>query len=315
MFPLAHLLSHSNLSFRSYVSQKTGYLLSDQRSEQLLHFWVYIIKDINIPELRNNLEPKYMDSLHKLFSNFNYIPAPAINENDIELEKKIPWIFKHPDGGIFIPIEIIKTFMKTASVTGKRYFFHRLANMRYSEMQSFAVFVNGIRSKSNMLSIERSPADMALVLYIWFSNLHTGGYAHYPYRGKLLNGPGSFLRENPKRTLPIDLFPIQPEPLWKHLYRFYPHLSRDVIELQSVLKSSGKGFYRSLQMISNPKNEFAEAMRLGYLLPVFPRGALNNDAIDHLKVVTPPEIKFFLKENESHTDKKNNKSRNENGRF
>ncbi|MCB1145706.1 MAG: hypothetical protein KDK38_02795 [Leptospiraceae bacterium] len=293
MFPLAHLLDNQNSAFRTYVANKTGYLLTGKSTDQLIYFWVHLIKNLSVAEILETLSDDEKKFIHKIFLNFGYLSASQVEDTDLEIEKKITWIFRHPAGGLFIPLEIIKTLMTGKSLTGDTYLFHHFARLKYSEQQGLAVFIHASSGdKSNLLTIERSPKDMALVLYIWFSNLHAGGFARYPYRGKLLNSPYSFLRESDKRTnLHPEAFPEKPVSLWRHLKLFFPHLNRDIHEFQEVLLSSGKGFYRSLQMLKNPKNEIAEAFRQGYLMPVFPRGALNEKNIQKLMVVTSPELR------------------------
>ena len=89
MFPLAHLLDNQNSAFRTYVANKTGYLLTGKSTDQLIYFWVHLIKNLSVAEILETLSDDEKKFIHKIFLNFGYLSASQVEDTDLEIEKKI----------------------------------------------------------------------------------------------------------------------------------------------------------------------------------------------------------------------------------
>lgn len=213
------------------------------------------------------------------------------------MEKNISWIFRHPAGGIFLPLEIFKVFMREKYYQNSGYLFSLLYQMTFSELKGMASFLGNTLEAQLTISFEKNTYDMALVLFIWFANRHINNdvaYDIFKEKGRIITSY-HFLREDQKSSIDTKtknssgLFPYESRPLWKYLFEKFPESSYQINELKDMILRGKKGFYRSLSLISHDNEMFIEAFRTGILIPIWKKSS-KKLPIDQWMIQTPREI-------------------------
>lgn len=293
MIPLSELISVAGDDYIRYLSRKTGFLITRDNSVPVQWLWMHMIRDFDFSSDIATLRISERECLDHLLHNFGYLPGD--NKEAVKLEKILPWVFRHPTGGFFIPVEIFKSMMQEQRFHEERYLFSLLYRLPDAEQKSLASLQAGSLEGQMAISFEKHPLDMALVLYLWIARHHSEGRIRYPdRRGRVLKGPFSFLRETDSRPLHIKkegFFPEKPVNAWEHLYRYFPHQHHDIDELRNIIRNGRKGFYRSLGLIKRTDSELFEAFKWCFFLPVLPRNSRADRRIDSLKLVSPVELK------------------------
>ena len=285
MYPLSDILQHSYADYTLYISRKTNFIIHSNENDQLRWFWKHIIKNYHYQEFINSLDAEEKKTFFHLLSSFCYSHVDAYNEKISKIEKKSMWIFKHPMGGFYIPVEFIKILMNEKSLLKEGFLFSLLFKLRIKEQKSLTALIKSNYDVLQMITSEQNAWDMALVLYILFANLYTTGV----YKKKIKLKP---------KLLPMYAQAFQNDwyrqpylhkatPIWKYLYSQFLHCHPALDEWQSIMKHGKKGFYRSLSLISQPKEELVYLFSSGHFMPILPA---KSDKIENIQLITPVEF-------------------------
>ncbi len=307
MFPLSEILASADAGYRNYLAKKTGFVLATHNKDQLLHFWLHITKDFENHEQHRAMTAEQTNALQTLLSSFGYLPPKKTTTEHLALEEQTAWIFRHPQGGIFLPLEVFKSLMRRNDKLFQPYLFSLLYNLKLKEQHNLASLIGGDIQAQLSLTFEVHPLDMALVLYIWFAGKHLSGEAVLPEKGRILTGPWSFLRETKPQPEPSPkLLPQNPVPLWDYLREHFSHQLVEIEELRHHIKTSRKGFYRPLGLVKNPQGAFSKMFRQGFLIPLPGRTWNHGANADDIQVVCPREI--YLRHEELRKKENNQKN-------
>ncbi len=285
MYPLSDILQHSSRDYMLYISRKTNFIIRSNDSNQLRWFWQHIIKNYDYQKFMDGLDAEEK----KIFCNFlsSFCSSRSI-ESDKEIskiEKKSVWIFKHPMGGFYIPVEFIKVLMNEKSLFKEGFLFTLLYRLRLKEQKNLTALIKGYYDVFQTMTSEQNAWDMGLVIYMLFANFHTSGI----HQRKIESNPK--LLSMHAQTFQNDRYqkPLlrKATPIWKYLYSQFSHFCPALDEWQSIMKHGKKGFYRSLSLVSQPKEELVYLFASGYFMPIFPK---NLNKIEDIQLVTPVEI-------------------------
>ncbi|MES0489368.1 MAG: hypothetical protein ABUK01_05205 [Leptospirales bacterium] len=294
-----------------YFAKKTGFLMTGafETNNQTRWLWHHIVRTYEFKNRFNTLTNSEKKSMTILLNNFGR--TPFADETGFALEKKAPWVFKHPAGGIFIPLEMIKLLMQEDYFQKQYYLFTLLYKLKLKEQNILASLTGSSLEGQLAISFEKNPLDMGLVLYIWFSakiRTLTDIRSMMPPKAKIIMGPYTFAREEdkPKKkdTSLQVVFPEKPVNLWDYLFLNFPHLKKDTEKAYTLMAEGKKGFYRSLNLINNPSNEYINLFKNGLLFPVLSSSAISDSRVKNIQVVSPAEVRHHYRD----TIKTKNKS-------
>lgn len=296
MFTLADLTRNNTPEFTSYVRQKTGFLLSNP-NEQVQFLWKHILDTNSFQTHWDNLDQEQKGLFFLFFYNYGYLPYYEQAFALENLEKKIPYLFRHPMGGFFIPVEFFKLFMKQNFLQKNFFSFSLLYQMNLSvkETKNFLSLIGKDFAVPPHIEEEKSPADKALLLYIFLSGRHRKLQEKdiSQMQKKFFANRTSF-KDNTITYLPSfskakanKLYPKEPVNLWKYLEEHFQEEKENVEQLYFLLHDAKKEFYRSIALLSQSK--IGEMFSWGYLFPVF-----SNKNIDDIRVVCPQETRFHF---------------------
>lgn len=249
MQSLGEILRHDDAAYLKYLSRKTQYLITREKPEFIHRFWQHLVIEYHPQRVIPELSPAHHKALLILMKNFAHDARPVMQKKYQALEKKLPWVLKHPGGGYFIPYEIIKTLMPQNRYLPQGFLFQLLYTMPEAERHSLRALTARSHRSREILGAEKHPLDSALALYIWTAgNRDTRMEARRPEKDR----------------------PTQPVTIWDHLDEKFPNLSDEISEWQYVMMNGRKGFYRSLTVIRGAElmKRYVASLRI---LPVTPR--------------------------------------------
>jgi hypothetical protein len=304
MYSLSEIIFSAPAKYLQYFSRKTGFLISDfpvSFQNNVRWLWKHLSRcydfEKQISSLNSDEEKRFYEMLH------GSCYSPVKDEISDSVEQKIPWIFKHPGSGIFVPLEIIKLLMREEVFLKKNYLFALLYRLKIKEQRYFASLMGGSLEGQVALTFENNPLDMALVLYIWLINgiqkIDDIGKI-IPEKGKIIHGPFTFAREitvtkMAKKEMPFNLLPSEPVPAWDYFYTHFHYLKDDIDKLYSLINRWNKGFYRSLALLKNQDSDMINALKKGILLPVITQSAKSdNKPAMKIKIASPVELQYSL---------------------
>ena len=317
MFPLSDVLQHSYSDYMLYIWRKTRFIINPHDNSQLMWFWRHIAKNYDYKKFWDSLETQEKEAFIHFLSRFCYLPYAGRDQHIQSIEKKSMWIFKHPMGGFYIPVEFIKTLMNEKTLAKKNFLFSLLFRLKFREQMSLTALIRGTYDVSQVITDERNAWDMALVLYMLFANFHVVGLHDRRVAAKPNVLPiRSQFSVNGWHKPPVL---YQPTPIWDYLYSEFPRLHHTLDEWRSLMEYGKKGFYRSLSLVSQPKESLVYLFASGHLIPILPnasrKGSLrlrgnyastmyyeelrsrkkqmkNTNDTDQIKLVTPTELVF-----------------------
>ena len=205
-----------------YLSRKTQYLITHEKNEFIQRFWQHLVMDYHPAQILPRLTATERKSFCHLLQQFARDNRPAMRARYQKLEKKIPWLLQHPEGGYFIPFEIIKTLMPRKGLIPEGYLFQLLYAMPEAEQQSLRALLARSHRSREALAHEKHRLDRALALYIWTAE----------QRDKIRLKP-----------------PLRAKSVWQHLEASFPHQRLEIEEWQHIMLTGRKGFYRSLLLL------------------------------------------------------------------
>ena len=272
MFPIADLGRYASSDYSIYILKKTHFLLRTTKENDLRCFWNYLTQSQNVKTSYELLSKKEKQALSFLILNYCYLSDATCKTNReifASLENKLKWVFKHPLGGIFIPLELIKSIVKSKIFQRKNFLFSLLYQLPFKEQHNYIIFLEKDTTSHTNLIKENNKLDMMLLLYL-----------------SLCKNQQSLSREIvPDFFSSIDC----PLPLWDYLDINFPHLRRFTSEWYRTMKHGNKSFYHALLLNRQPANEITFLLSHAYLLP-----QIKHNAIDNIKVVTPREVNYSL---------------------
>lgn len=289
MYSLADLIETGDAAYLRYLSKKTGFIIKPDDLTGHHWFWLHIIHELN-KEIFPLQEKESAEAFDKLLSVFGSLHAG--DPQGEMLEKRFTWIFKSPEGHVFIPAEIIKTLMNCTFQADKHYVFQIIHRLRFQEQRNLASLLSRDPEARDWLTFEDHPLDMSLVIYMWYAHKYS------LYRsGKLLHhARNRFLRE-PAQSERIEKFPILPQPvlLWDLLARQYPDRAEETQRFYELLHRGGKSFYRSAGLLNQESpGGFVRHFISGLWFPVFRGKYGSKKHLDNIRVVTPSEVLYSL---------------------
>jgi len=300
-YTISELLYYSSNSYLQYFSKKTGYLVNNSAvdlSEQVKWIWKHLNRIYNFQDQVKLLSENEKEALWHLINNFGHLKySEAYGEN---LEIKIPWIFKHPQGGVFIPLEMLKLLMEEKEIRERHFLFNVIFRLGLKEMKNFASFTANTLEGQVTISFENNARDMSLVLYLWlinkfFDNLDkTSSY----FNKEIIITPlQNFVREDQHKKdekIIANNWPIEPVPIWEYLTAFFPEKKREIDKWHHYLINGNKGFYRSLALLASKNSKIVEIFRNGLLVPVINKRHGKYAKNREIKIVTPSEFHYWI---------------------
>lgn len=243
MQSLGEILRQKDPTYLRYLSRKTQYLITHDKTEFIRRFWQHLVIDYHPAQVLPPLNEKEKRAFHELLRQFARDDRPRMRARYQKLEKKIPWVLQHPDGGFFIPFEIIKTLMPRRGLIPYGYLFQLLYAMPDAEQQSLRALVARSHRSRDALGEEKHHLDRALALYIWTAEHRSA-----------VKTP----------ALP------QAENIWQHLAAVFPRHRAELDEWQHLMATGRKGFYRSLLLLHGAEliKRYVASLRA---VPIAPR--------------------------------------------
>lgn len=309
MFTLADLTKSGDDQFANYVRQKSGFLLSNPH-EQTQFLWKHILDTNNFQSRWESLDQEEKDLFFLIFYNYGYLSSfdkPYLVE---QLEKKLPYLFYHPLGGVFIPVEFFKLFMKQSFLQKKFFSFSLLYQMNLStqETKNFLSLVGTDFTTPPQVIGEKNSLDKALIVYLFLSGRHrklaeknikpnffVNKIANMSNISKEKNKHAYQSKDNiaylpsffNDSSVLKSFYPPKPVNLWEYLHTHFQEEKENVDLLYFLLQDAKKEFYRSLALL--PQKKITQIFSWGYLFPIF-----SNKNIDDIQVVCPQEIRYQL---------------------
>ncbi len=223
MQSLGEILRNDDAAYLKYLSRKTQYLITRDKSEFIHRFWQHLIVEYHPRVVLPRLSLADKKVFNTLLRQFSRDTRSAMRPKYQKLEQRIPWVLKHPEGGYFVPFEIIKTLMPQSQLVPQGYLFQLLYRMPAVEQQSLRALLARSHRSREALTNEKHQLDRALAIYIWTAE-------HRSARQKL-KAPTSL------RTI------------WQILLERFPALEPEIEEWQFIMQNGKRGFYRSLGLI------------------------------------------------------------------
>ena len=275
MYSLSDIICYPYPGYSSYIAKKTMFIITPRDPNSVSFFWEYLIQHCNVHKLYETLNSSEILALEKLLLLYGHI-SPTHEEyyryDFLALEAKTIWIFKYPNGDIFIPLELFKTLMLDSKLSNDFYYFSLLNKLSLKMQHDFAIFIENYHGVYNLISKEKNTLDMALVIYIWLLNLRK--------------------RKNHMQPVYFDSykFPLIKEPvnLWDHLYKYHTHLTPVIQEWYDSIKISKKGLYNTLLSLKGQKTELWDLFANGIYLPIILK---KNTSVDNIHIITPKEVR------------------------
>jgi len=223
MQSLGEILRHDDAHYLKYLSRKTQYLITRDKSEFIHRFWQHLIIEYHPRVVLPRLSATDKKTFNILLRQFAHDTRPAMRSRYQKLEKKIPWVLQHPHGGYFVPYEIIKTLMPQNNLIPAGHLFQLLYKMPEVEQQSLRALLARSHRSREALAQEKHPLDRALAIYIWAAD-------HHSARMRLR-------------------MPAQTRTVWQALNDKFPALAAEIEEWQFIMQNGKRGFYRSLMLV------------------------------------------------------------------
>ncbi len=222
MQTLGEILRLRDPAYVRYLSRKTQYLITHEKNEFVQRFWQHLVMDYHPSLILPRLNATERKTFHQLLQQFARDDRPAMRARYQKLEKKVPWLLQHPDGGFFIPYEIIKTLMPRRGLIPEGYLFQLLYAMPGAEQHSLRALLARSHRSREALGHEKHQLDRALALYIWTAEHHSAAQRHKQ---------------------------AQARNIWQHLEEIFPRQKPEIEEWQHMMLTGRKGFYRSLLLL------------------------------------------------------------------
>jgi hypothetical protein len=222
MQTLGEILRQKDPAYLRYLSRKTQYLITHEKPEFVQCFWEHLVMDYHPSIVLPRLNASEKKIFHQLLQRFARDDRASMRVRYQKLEKKLPWLLQHPDGGYFIPFEIIKTLMPRKGLIPEGYLFQLLYAMPEAEQHALRALLARSHRSREALGYEKHPLDRALSLYIWTAE-HRGAAKPGKHR--------------------------QACSIWQHLEEVFPKQQAEIAEWQHIMLNGRKGFYRSLLLV------------------------------------------------------------------
>lgn len=223
MQSLGEILRYDDAHYLKYLSRKTQYLITRDKSEFIHRFWQHLIVEYHPRVVLPRLSAADKKTFNTLLKQFSRDTRAAMRPKYQKLENKIPWVLQHPEGGYFIPYEIIKTLMPQNNLVPQGHLFQLLYKMPEVEQQSLRALLARSHRSREALHHEKHPLDRALAIYIWAADHHSS-------------------------RLKIKA-PTQTRTVWQALNEKFPALEGEIEEWQFIMQNGKRGFYRSLMVL------------------------------------------------------------------
>ncbi|MFO1526130.1 MAG: hypothetical protein U1F16_09180 [Turneriella sp.] len=224
MQSLGEILRYDDPAYLRYLSRKTQYLITQEKTEFIHRFWLHLITEYHPRNVLPKLSASDRRAFNELLKTFSHDTRSTMRKRYQNLEKKIPWVLQHPEGGHFIPYEIIKTLMPRNRWIAQGYLFQLLYAMPAEEQHALRALLARSHRSREALGQEKHQLDRALALYIW-----TGEH-----------------RQN-VRAVPRRL--AAKSTIWQYFDEKFPNQHDAIAEWQHLMHNGKKGFYRSLLLI------------------------------------------------------------------
>ncbi|MCS6972328.1 MAG: hypothetical protein N2Z22_06845 [Turneriella sp.] len=223
MQSLGEILRQRDPAFLRYLARKTQYLISHENEDFIRRFWQHLILDYHPAQVLGRLNKSEKRTFWILLQQFARDDRPQLSARYARLEKKIPWVLEHPEGGYFIPYEILKTLMPKNRLIPFGYLFQLLYALPPAELQSLGALLARSHLARDALAGKWHHLDHALAIYIWIAQS----------------------RNVVKASKTAENFPT----IWQYLEHAFPYHQAEIEEWQFIMQSAGKGFYRSLLLL------------------------------------------------------------------
>ncbi|RME90866.1 MAG: hypothetical protein D6767_06155 [Candidatus Hydrogenedentota bacterium] len=287
MYPLMDMLTLGGSEYLRYIGRKTKYILSTDHPRSADGLWKMLAGSYDWDDLYTNMEEGDKACLHTLLEMFGFLMPDELTPEIIEFEKRHTWVFRHPNGGVFIPLELLKIFMRLPSFQKDFWLFTLLYKLRLKEQKNLASLISRDFEAQISISLEQNDLDMALVLYIYLGHQMRYDSLSFPPRGN--KAKLHYLYRLPEHFdyAPVYL-PDHPVVLWDYLKEVFPRYHQDIDNLYNHLRETAISFYRAVGVVLDPTHPILLAFQSGILIPLIPKGVYP-DRIHALKVVAPKE--------------------------
>lgn len=299
MFTISDLQKSIDPTFYAYLRKKTDFVfLQNSYQEQSRFLWQHVVSQNNFLTAWLQLSQQEKDMLFYVLDNYGYVNSPPDFLLLQKLEKKFPYLFLHPLGGYFIPLEFFKLFMAKEIFAQKNYLFALLYKMRH-ENKDFAAFASRGFSVQASVRKENRILDTALAIYIWMAA------KHLQEKQKNFSFLATLTQPNAHSLLHVRSYlPAKPINLWEYQKKYFPEEENNMEKLFSLLANGKKNFYRSLNLLPNPYTKMLRLFALAYVIPLLPASRNEDFDTQKIQIVCPREI-FYNTTNPSFLRTKN----------
>jgi hypothetical protein len=245
---LGEILRHQDPAYLRYLSKKTQYLITQDKHEFVHKFWQHLIVEYHPLTVIPKLPQRHQKTFFQLLHQFGHDARAGTRKKYIELEKKIPWVLQHPNGGYFVPYEIIKTLMPRNRAIPYGFLFQLIYAMPAEEQDALRSLLARSHRSHEALQNEKHPLDRTLAIYIWTT-------AH---------------QKPPARKAQVATSTTPSRSVWHYLEEQFPKFSNEIAEWQHLMQTGRKGFYRALSLVRGADLLKRHAASLRFV-PVAPR--------------------------------------------
>lgn len=278
-----------------YLGRKTNYIVAPEQTGNLEWLWIRLTRAQDWENLYKTLDSEDLATLEYILLHFGYVRPSEITPAVASFEKKYSWVFQHPNGGIFIPLELFKLFMPFRSFQEKYWLFSLLYRLGLKEQKNFASLIGREFEAQLALSFERNQKDMAMVLYIYLG--HQLRFDDLEFRlptsrGKVLSFRPGMGPESTTEAESISL-PDRPVNLREYLEKAFPGEKKEVANLFALLEARPKSFYRALGLACDPDSRLMRAFQTGILIPLISR-SIQSVSLDSVRVISSREARFYI---------------------
>lgn len=291
MLPLTEVIYKAESAYLRYLGRKTNFVTAGKNElETAQYIWLHIIRHYNFEVQIEGLSELERDAFFHLLANFCSSEAnQADYSTELQsVEQKIPWIFRRPHGGYFIPLEIIKKLMQEPLLKKHHFLFTLLYQLKLDELNSLATLAGQELEGQASISFESHVLDMALVLYIWYAGVLRNNFRRFVV-GKVLASP--FAEGDIKKKSANHLYISEPVPMWAHLKQCFGEEEKAIEKMKQLIGGGNKGFYRSLALLPDSTSRLYQTFKNVMLMPLLPTRVKKTVPlkVGAIKVVAPAE--------------------------
>lgn len=273
MYSLLEVLSFSEGDYLSYMQEKLSYLLHPKERKSVAYLLYHYSRALSIEEMVQE------ESFWFLLSSFSYVKEdPSLEEK----ERQFLWIFRHPWGGYFIPLEALRVLLLRKYPFPSSYLLSYLQKLPIKEHKAWLSLLHSYAPLAYLKAFSQKKEYRILLIYhilgSYFHRENPWKNTFFQERGILLD----FFSGKVITSSYLEFLSLEPVDLKEHFLRFFPDEERLIREVEAYLRA-GSPFYRSLELLPL-KSILFSSFQFAYFIPLYEESFLLG------RIYTPKEV-------------------------